>query len=157
VQSGDLVEQPERLALVEHTGKPPRVPTGIVSWSRSRCVPMTGAMSLLGGLLRLREQSVLERPAVGNQLDDAPRGPAGFELGNDVDQVVPCAEAEISAGLNQGVGSCQAPGAVEGASEKDEIAPLWWTPGKGLRSPEIHRCSTEGHALIRSRKTPYAA
>lgn len=46
-----------------------------------------------------------------------------------------------------------------GAMQHDnriEIAPLWWTPGEGLRSLEIHRCSTESHAPIRSRKTPYA-
>jgi hypothetical protein len=39
---------------------------------------------------------------------------------------------------------------------RTELTPLWWTPRKGLLSPEIHQCRRENHAPNHSRETPYA-
>jgi len=48
------------------------------------------------------------------------------------------------------------PGFVESPSfqQRDveaEVAPLWWTPRKGLRSREIRQCRNERYAPIRSK------
>src|SRR4051794_95583 len=83
---------------------------------------MTGAISLLSGLLRRREQAAFERPSVGDELDNAAHGPAGFEFADDVDQIVTCTEAEVSAGLDQAVASSEALGAVDGPGEEEVLS-----------------------------------
>ena len=39
---------------------------------------------------------------------------------------------------------------------RPEVAPIWWTPRKGLFSSEFRQCSKENHVQIRSRETPSA-
>ena len=72
---------------------------------------MTTALSLLSGLLRLREQAVVARPAVGDEFRDASERPSSLELADDVNQVVARTKAEVATRLDQRVCRGQAFGA----------------------------------------------
>lgn len=79
---------------------------------------MSLSTQLLSSLIGLREQTTLERPAVGDELGDAAHGPSSVEIGEDVDEVVACGKAQQSTGLHESVGSSESFGGFGGACEE---------------------------------------
>ena len=84
---------------------------------------MSLALQLLGGLLDERRLEQPELcPAVRDELADAPHGPSGLELADDVGEVLARVDTEAATRLNQAVGGGEARAGVSGAG-KEEVSP----------------------------------
>ena len=114
---------------------------------------------LLSGLSALREQAALVRPAIGDELDDAAQRPAGFDLGDDVDEVVARADAQRATGLHERVCGGESLGGLLRAREVEVTPPDGRLADRALDQTvvDLEAPVTEAAALVGALRERVAA